>query len=400
MLEEVRFLPKVVFDVREEFILLLLGIPAKMSIRGLRLHHRSEVDMFSLSFADPFGINGLVECYLKKTPEVAPIACHKSIELILKIMIEADDFWLRSYGLSSPVKLGVRLCLRKLISLIVVFIEENTTAVAFELLAKHWLEIHFHVERKLGFLRGKKKVLSKRLGKESANESGLKFIPFLDIQPCLAVPVSDRGNSHQVDGFQFQIVMRETNESEALSIAILGKTPYELLRGRKPTLDYFRVFESYSQNSKAYIILNKHTRKVEESLNVTFNENPPPSNTSPLVDDDLDEEEAIKVTEKKNLENDIEDETLEIDEIVNIKESRNHPLENVIGNLNQRTLRSQAQNQSNFFCFISTVEPKNLNEALTDESWIVAMQEELNQFIANDVWELVPQPRNMNIKGN
>ncbi|GJT32406.1 retrovirus-related pol polyprotein from transposon TNT 1-94 [Tanacetum coccineum] len=206
--------------------------------------------------------------------------------------------------------------------------------------------------------------------------------------------------------------------------AILGKTPYELLRGRKPTLDYFRVFGSkcfilntkdyltkfdpksyegvflgYSQNSKAYIILNKHTRKVEESLNVTFDETPPPSKTSPLVDDDLDEEEAIKVTEKKNLENDIVDETLEIDEIVNIKESRNHPLENVIGNLNQRTLRSQAQNQSNFFCFISTIEPKNVNEALGDESWIVTMQEELNQFVANDVWELVPQPRNMTIIG-
>ncbi|GJT28057.1 retrovirus-related pol polyprotein from transposon TNT 1-94 [Tanacetum coccineum] len=199
---------------------------------------------------------------------------------------------------------------------------------------------------------------------------------------------------------------------------------HELLRGRKTTLDYFRVFGSkcfilntkdyltkfdpksykgvflgYSQNSKAYIILNKHTRKVKESLNVTFDETPPPSKTSPLVDDDLDEEEAIKVTEKKNLENDIEDETLEIDEIVNIKESRNHPLENVIGNLNQRTLRSQAQNQSNFFCFISTIEPKNVNEALTDDSWIVDMQEELNQFIANDVWELVPQPRNMTIIG-
>ncbi|GKD75094.1 retrovirus-related pol polyprotein from transposon TNT 1-94 [Tanacetum coccineum] len=192
--------------------------------------------------------------------------------------------------------------------------------------------------------------------------------------------------------------------------AILGKTPYKLLRGRKHTLDYFRVFGSkcfilntkdhlkkfdrksyegiflgYSQNSKAYIILNKHTRKVEESLNVTFDETPPPSKTSPLVDDDLDEKEAIKVTEKKNLENNIEDETLEIDEIVNIKESMNHPLENVIGNLNQRALRSQAQNQSNFFCFISTIEPKNVNEALMDDSWIVAMQEELNQFIANDV---------------
>ncbi|GJW56429.1 retrovirus-related pol polyprotein from transposon TNT 1-94 [Tanacetum coccineum] len=201
--------------------------------------------------------------------------------------------------------------------------------------------------------------------------------------------------------------------------AILGKTPYELLRGKKPTLDYFKVFGSkcfilntkdyltkfgpksykgvflgYSQNSKAYIILNKHTRKIKEPLNVTFDETPLPSKTSPLVDDNLDEEEAIKATEKKNLENDIEDETLEIDKIVKFKQSRNHPLENVIGNLNQRTLRLQAQNQSNFFC---SIEPKNVNEALTDESWIIAMQEELNQFIVNDVWELVPQPKNMKI---
>ncbi|GJZ19357.1 retrovirus-related pol polyprotein from transposon TNT 1-94 [Tanacetum coccineum] len=93
----------------------------------------------------------------------------------------------------------------------------------------------------------------------------------------------------------------------------------------------------------------KIRRKIEESLNVTFDETPPPSKTSPLVDDNLDEEEVIKVTEKKNLENDIEDETLEIDEIVNIKESRNHPLENVIGNLNQRTIRSQAKTKSNSF---------------------------------------------------
>ncbi|GKB92891.1 retrovirus-related pol polyprotein from transposon TNT 1-94 [Tanacetum coccineum] len=139
--------------------------------------------------------------------------------------------------------------------------------------------------------------------------------------------------------------------------------------------------------------------KIEESLNVTFDETPPSSKTSPLVDDDLDEEEAMKVTEKKNLENDIEDETLEDDEIVNIKESKNHPLGNVIGNLNQRTLISQAQNQSNFFCFISTIELKNVNEALKDESWIIAMQEELNQFLANNVWELVPLPKSTTIIG-
>ncbi|GJX59638.1 retrovirus-related pol polyprotein from transposon TNT 1-94 [Tanacetum coccineum] len=137
----------------------------------------------------------------------------------------------------------------------------------------------------------------------------------------------------------------------------------------------------------------------QQSLNVTFDETPPPSTTSPLVDDDLDEEKAIKVTERKNLEKNIVDETLEVYEIINIKKSRNHPLENVIRNLNQRTLRSQEQNQSNFFCFISTIEPKNVNEALGDESWIIAMQEELNQFVANDVWELVSQPRNMTIIG-
>ncbi|GKB04577.1 retrovirus-related pol polyprotein from transposon TNT 1-94 [Tanacetum coccineum] len=70
--------------------------------------------------------------------------------------------------------------------------------------------------------------------------------------------------------------------------------------------------------------------KIKESLNVTFDETPPPSKTSPLVDDDLDEEKAIKVTEKKNLENDIRDETLETDEIVNIKESKNHLLDNLV----------------------------------------------------------------------
>ncbi|GJT28085.1 hypothetical protein Tco_0908360 [Tanacetum coccineum] len=56
--------------------------------------------------------------------------------------------------------------------------------------------------------------------------------------------------------------------------------------------------------------------KIKESHNVTFDETPPQSKTSPLVYDDLDEEEAIKVIKKKNLENDIEDETLEFDKIL------------------------------------------------------------------------------------
>ncbi|GJT83491.1 retrovirus-related pol polyprotein from transposon TNT 1-94 [Tanacetum coccineum] len=158
-----------------------------------------------------------------------------------------------------------------------------------------------------------------------------------------------------------------------------------------------KIFSSYKAYNEGNVIFGSNLRgniigkgKIcDNKCRVTFSER----------DSEITKDGKVIGREKKNLENDIEDETLEIDEIVNIKESRNHPLENVIGNLNQRTLRSQAQNQSNFFCFISTIEPKNVNEALTDESWLIAMQEELNQFIANDVWELIPQPKNMTIIG-
>nr|GEW05454.1 retrotransposon protein [Tanacetum cinerariifolium] len=110
-------------------------------------------------------------------------------------------------------------------------------------------------------------------------------------------------------------------------------------------MDLFSPFaiQSYRGNRYTLVIVDDYSGKIDESLNVTFDETPPPSKTSSFVDDDLDEEEAIKVTVKKNLEKDMEDETLEIDEIVNIMESRNHPLENVIGSLNQRTLRLVAQ---------------------------------------------------------
>nr|GEY50909.1 uncharacterized mitochondrial protein AtMg00810-like [Tanacetum cinerariifolium] len=81
---------------------------------------------------------------------------------------------------------------------------------------------------------------------------------------------------------------------------------------------------------------------VKESLNMTFYESPPPTKLSPLVDDDVGEEDAIRKNTKIVNTNNEEDESIDVDEIVNIKESKNHPLDQVIGNLNQRSLRSQA----------------------------------------------------------
>nr|GEU56659.1 retrovirus-related Pol polyprotein from transposon TNT 1-94 [Tanacetum cinerariifolium] len=53
---------------------------------------------------------------------------------------------------------------------------------------------------------------------------------------------------------------------------------------------------SYGGNHYTLVIVDDYSRKVEESLNVTFDKTPPPSKTSPLVDDDLDKDEAIKIT--------------------------------------------------------------------------------------------------------
>ncbi|GKE64393.1 hypothetical protein Tco_1518554, partial [Tanacetum coccineum] len=75
--------------------------------------------------------------------------------------------------------------------------------------------------------------------------------------------------------------------------------------------------------------------KVEESLNVIFDESPPPTKLSPLVQDDVGEEEAIENNTKVVNNNNIKEESVEVDEIVNIKESKTNPLEQVIGNLNQ-----------------------------------------------------------------
>jgi len=45
------------------------------------------------------------------------------------------------------------------------------------------------------------------------------------------------------------------------------------------------------------------------------------------------------------------------------------------------------------------IEPAIVDEALSDDGWILEMQEELNQFQRSDVCDLVPKPHHMNIIG-
>jgi hypothetical protein len=47
---------------------------------------------------------------------------------------------------------------------------------------------------------------------------------------------------------------------------------------------------------------------------------------------------------------------------------------------------------------VSSIEPYKIEDALRDPDWVVAMQEELNNFTRNEVWHLVPRP-NQNVVG-
>ena len=62
-------------------------------------------------------------------------------------------------------------------------------------------------------------------------------------------------------------------------------------------------------------------------------------------------------------------------------------------------IRSATQNECIFYNFVSQEEPKKVEDALKDSVWVTAMQEELNEFERNKVWQLVPRPKNRSVVG-
>ncbi|GJW91183.1 retrovirus-related pol polyprotein from transposon TNT 1-94 [Tanacetum coccineum] len=78
------------------------------------------------------------------------------------------------------------------------------------------------------------------------------------------------------------------------------------------------------------------------------------------------------------------------------KWTKDHPLDNIIGELERPVSTRLQLHEQALFCyydaFLTSVEPKNYKDALTQACWIEAMQEELNEFERLEVWELVPRP--------
>jgi hypothetical protein len=71
-----------------------------------------------------------------------------------------------------------------------------------------------------------------------------------------------------------------------------------------------------------------------------------------------------------------------------------HPVDNILGDIEKGvTTRSRVTNFCEHYSFVSSFEPFKVEDALRDSDWVVAMQEELNNFKHNKVWSLVERPK-------
>ncbi|GJU18801.1 putative ribonuclease H-like domain-containing protein [Tanacetum coccineum] len=144
------------------------------------------------------------------------------------------------------------------------------------------------------------------------------------------------------------------------------------------------------------------------SIELPFDPNMPALEDYSIFDFSRDDEDDGAEADMNNL-----DTTIQVSPIPTTRIHKDHPLDQVIGdlqsatqtrkmskNLEEHGFVSTIQQRTNhkdlqnclFACFLSQEEPKKVIHALKDPSWIEAMQEELLQFKLQEVWTLVDLP--------
>ena len=81
------------------------------------------------------------------------------------------------------------------------------------------------------------------------------------------------------------------------------------------------------------------------------------------------------------------------------KSPRGLSLDNIIGDISKGVITRNMNNFCMNVAFVSQIKPKNVQKALQDDQWCIAMQEELNQFESNKVWELIPRNESLQVIG-
>ncbi|KAJ9547221.1 hypothetical protein OSB04_019764 [Centaurea solstitialis] len=281
-------------------------------------------------------------------------------------------------------------------------------------------------------------------------------------------------------------------QNRSLIVKRFRRTPYELFRNRKPSIEHLHIFGcvcyilnnkdnlgkfdsksddgiflGYSSISKTYRVFNKRRQAIEETIHVKFDESGPtfphPHDNSeinqwadsffqvpdiPIADpspQDLPDGFEENPTPPSHIPipplinaTPITQVTSELDQPTNSEDfsqttvsepaptnllpdpsvseastsgqvyqppalrwTKDHPIDQVLGNPSSGVkTRCQSGNVCLYVNFISENEPKEIDDALHDPAWVSAMQEELAEFIRNNVWLLVPRPRKRTIIGS
>lgn len=73
---------------------------------------------------------------------------------------------------------------------------------------------------------------------------------------------------------------------------------------------------------------------------------------------------------------------------------RHHSTDQIIGDKSEGTM---TRNKLKGTCLLSDFEPRNVKDSLENDSWIEAMNEEIEKIEKNKTWTLVPRPKDKNV---
>jgi hypothetical protein len=138
---------------------------------------------------------------------------------------------------------------------------------------------------------------------------------------------------------------------------------------------------------------------------------PPPTHDEELAQEDNDQDQDDEPPQEEDIdqggyedEQDKEDDQEIRDQrpphpTVHQAIQRDHPINSILGDIHKGvTTRSRVAHFCEHYSFVSSIEPHMVEDALRDPDWVVAMQEELNNFTRNEVRHLVPC-HNQNVVG-
>nr|GEW16011.1 retrovirus-related Pol polyprotein from transposon TNT 1-94 [Tanacetum cinerariifolium] len=188
-----------------------------------------------------------------------------------------------------------------------------------------------------------------------------------------------------------------------------NKIPYEIITDGKSDISFLHVFEAlcnpkndredigklgvkgdigffigYSFYYCAYRVYNQRTKKIMETINVSFDE------LLAMAFEQCSSKPRLQSMTSGQISSGL-DLTYAPSTITTLQPTEGEPSQPV---LTRNQLRSDG-NMCMYALTISSMEPKNVKEAMTDLAWIESMQEELLQFKRLDVWVLVPAPDNI-----